>query len=71
MAKANNTAIEDAIKKVEEMISIKNFQQWEELKKEFKQKERRQLENAFNTGRNSKSYHDAQHYFFMQYVDND
>ncbi len=38
---------------------------------ELKKKEGEQIDNAFNAGRNSKDYHDASHYFFMQYIDND
>ena len=44
------TAMQEAIKKVEELISIRNFQQWELLKKEFLEKEKQQITDAYNEG---------------------
>jgi hypothetical protein len=46
----DKTAIQDAIEKIEKMISIRNFQQWEQLKKEFMLKEKEQIGNAFRAG---------------------
>lgn len=39
------TAMQEAIDKIEELVSIRNFQKWEQLKKEFLEKERKQLES--------------------------
>ena len=42
------TAIMDAINKIEQMVSIRSFQQWELLKKEFLEKERQQIIDAID-----------------------
>lgn len=39
------TPMQEAIDKIEELVSIRNFQKWEQLKKEFLEKERKQLES--------------------------
>ena len=75
MAKANNTAIEQII----ERLSTLNNKDMNaglmtaiDIAKDCKKDERRQIENAYNSARNHpKNYHDAQHYFFMEYIDND
>ena len=46
----DKTAIQDAIEKIENMISIRNFQQWDQLKKEFMLKEKEQIGKAFRAG---------------------
>lgn len=39
------TAMQEAIEKIEKMVSIRNFQQWKQLKKEFLAKEKKQIES--------------------------
>lgn len=75
MAKANDTAIEQLIKwmaepsgKAEDVI-IEMMAKINELRKV----ERQQIETAFNNGLHHKErgWHDSQHYYFMEYIDND
>ena len=74
MAKANNTAIEQLIQWMEapsgkpEDIIVEMMAKIKDLRKI----ERQQIENAYNSARNyPNSYFDAQHYYFMEYIDND
>ena len=60
----------DAVKAIKD-----NWQQLNMIKQmivSHKKVERKQIENAWNSAKNHpNNYHDAQHYFFMQYIDND
>ena len=64
MAKANNTAIEELIK------YFGYNKKTNPIVKQLLDKERQQIENAFNAGK-SGNYTDASHYYFMEYIDND
>jgi len=44
------TAMQQAIEKVEKMVSIRNFQQWEQLKKQFLELEKQQIIDAHRRG---------------------
>lgn len=44
------TAMQQAIEKVEQMISIRNFQQWEQLKKQFLELEKQQITGSIVQG---------------------
>jgi hypothetical protein len=44
------TAMQQAIDRIEKMISIKNFQKWNELKKEFLELEKQQIIDAIGDG---------------------
>ena len=74
MAKANNTAIEQIFDLIDNSLLSDDqiLGLIEANRNEWLRIERRQIENAYNSAKNyPKNYQDSQHYFFMEYIDND
>ena len=48
MSNTKQTAVQEAIETIEKMITIRNFQKLEQLKKEFIEKEKQQIIDAWH-----------------------
>ena len=76
MAKANNTAIETLIAKLEDMIDKVDGNHHEGIRIAIRESQKllqinnAQIKSAFMAGANG-NYTDSSHYFFMEYIDND
>ena len=72
MAKANFTAMEKLFTLIEHsrMSDDQILRVIKESKKDLIRSEREQIQTAFINGTNG-SYTDSQHYYFMEYIDND
>ena len=70
MAKANDTAMEKLLQWIRLNPDAKHEDIIEKIRLHLVKVERQQIQTAFINGTNG-SYTDSQHYYFMEYIDND
>ena len=71
MAKANKTAMEKLLQWIRLNPDAKHEDIIEKIRLHLLKVEREQIQTAFNNGKTPNGYNNAEHYYFMEYIDND